>query len=388
MKKILTAVLILTLCLSVLTVGAAAADDSYTIHMDVSESGWEALYVYYWGVDNAPAWPGVAVTEKDSDGWFTFQVPMGVTGLVLSNGAGSQTVDLVDTTGMLLDQECWVIVKSEQEGGKHKFGCSATKPAAGEDVKPVDPTAPEIAYMEILGAGLEGITWNPGGSVRMEEVSDGVYSVTFRDVPAGEGYTIKFAANGNWSDYNFGGSFTALGQATDAAWNSSDITFSLAEATDLTITLDLTGFSYSTKSGAKFTITAGTEQPQPDPVPDITVHVIVPSDWTEVYIYTFNPENNGYWPGTKAENGVLTITADFEGLIVNNNNGVQTADIKDIDLTKAEVWITVAADGAYTLSYKDPGKPPVTGDTMIFGALLAMMTAGGALVLLSKKKTF
>ncbi len=352
MKKLLVAILALALCLSVFAAGAVAAGETYTIHIDVSEVGWENLNVYYWGAGSC-SWPGDAATEKDSDGWYTFEVPVGAQGLVLNNGS-TQTIDLNTNNGMLLDQECWIIVKEEQDGGKHKFACSATKPAEGEEIKPVDPTAPAIEYMEVVGSGLEGITWTPGSSVRMENPSDGIFTATFTSVPAGD-YVIKFAANGNWSDYNFGGTFAAFGEATDAAWNSSDITFTVAETCDITITLDLTGFDYTSKTGAKFTVASGVAQPEPEPAGTINVHVIAPAEWVEVYVYTFNPEQNGTWPGTKVENGVIAVTANFEGLIVNNNSGNQTANITTIDLTKTDVWVVVAADCSYTLHYEDPG---------------------------------
>lgn len=207
--------------------------------------------------------------------------------------------------------------------------------------------AAEYSYVSVTGTMNE---WNPAAeSGKMTETAAGVYSITFKDMAAGE-HQFKFTANGTWSDLDLGGAFMGSGVEGDLYWGGSNIVFTVAEPSDVTIVLDLTGFDGS--SGAKFTVTIGEQVDEP--AGTIKVHISVPEDWGEIYAYVWNPEHLGSWSGTKVENGVVEITASFEGMVINNGNGRQSVDIKDIDLTKEEVWITVNADGSYALAYEAP----------------------------------
>ncbi len=212
--------------------------------------------------------------------------------------------------------------------------------------------AADYSYVSVTGSMNE---WNPGAeSGKMTETSAGVYSITFANMAAGA-YEFKFTANGSWSDLDLGGTFMGSGVAGDLYWGGSNIVINLAEAADVTIVLDLTAFDG--RNGAKFTVTIGEQVDAP--VGTIKVHISVPEDWGDIYAYVWNPEHLGSWSGTKVEDGVVEITAMFEGMVINNGNGRQTGDIKDIDLTKEEVWITVNADGSYTLAYEAPvGEEP------------------------------
>lgn len=198
--------------------------------------------------------------------------------------------------------------------------------------------------------------WNTGAeSGKMTEIADNVYSLTFQNMAAGE-HKFKFTANGNWDDLNLGGAFMGSAVEADLYWSGADIVINVAEACDVTIRLDLTGFDASAKTGAKFTVTIGDQVDAPRG--DIKIHISVPEGWGDVYAYVWGPEHLGSWPGTKVENGTVELPAAFDGFIVNNNAGTQTSDIKDIDLTQEEVWLTVNADGSYSLAYTDPGVTP------------------------------
>ncbi|MBQ8579479.1 MAG: hypothetical protein IJ448_02150 [Oscillospiraceae bacterium] len=186
--------------------------------------------------------------------------------------------------------------------------------------------------------------WNANSSDRMTDNGDGTYSYTFANMAAGE-YEFKFTVNGSW-DTCYGGAFLGSGQESDLYSPGSNIKFTLAEAADVVILLNM--------NTNKFTVTIGNQVDAP--VGKIKIHVSVPEGWGDAYVYVWNPEHLGSWSGTKVENGVIEVTAKFEGLIVNNGSGKQTADIKDIDLTKEEVWIVVDSYNGYTLYYSDPGK--------------------------------
>ncbi len=137
------------------------------------------------------------------------------------------------------------------------------------DTNEITVTGDGVAYVTTLdveavyavGQGVEnwlnGVTWDPGAAVnKMTEVSENVYQITYSNLDPYPEYTFKFAANGSWAD-SWGGTLAELGVATPADYNGQNIivdttAYDLAE---VTITLDLTNFDYTTKSGATFTVT-------------------------------------------------------------------------------------------------------------------------------------
>lgn len=129
----------------------------------------------------------------------------------------------------------------------------------GEYVEMV--TELEVDAIRTVGNGddnwLNGVLWDPADDANlMTEISEDVYQITYTNIEASDNYQFKFAANGSWVD-NWGGVFEGSGVATEAEYNSaSNITFATTyELSNVTITLDLTNFNYSTKTGAMFTVT-------------------------------------------------------------------------------------------------------------------------------------
>ena len=148
--------------------------------------------------------------------------------------------------------------------------------AAGDFTVAIDPSTKEITvtgdnvkfptdfdYTDVyaVGNGSEGWlnnkSWEPGAEEnKMTKVSDGIFEITFNEVPAGTGRQVKFAIDGTWAR-NFGGSFAAFGEETAAVYDGGNIAFdTTADLPKITIRLDLTGFVFATKTGAKFTISA------------------------------------------------------------------------------------------------------------------------------------
>ena len=79
----------------------------------------------------------------------------------------------------------------------------------------------------------------------------------------------------------------------------------------------------------------------------VTVHAYVPSDWTNVGAYTWEPEDLGSWPGskmTKAADGwyEITMPGTHTTLIINSDNG-QTVDL-NIEAGK-DIWVVVGTPG-------------------------------------------
>ena len=148
----------------------------------------------------------------------------------------------------------------------------------GDHVVVLNPK-PYVYVREIYAVGngdsevdenyLHGISWEPGAEEnKMTEIEYGIYEITFEGVSKNTGYEVKFAKDGSWSN-NWGGIFVGSGIETDADYNGSNIIFDVDEDNStVVLRLDLTNFDYSTKTGAKFTITINDEVESTDPVED------------------------------------------------------------------------------------------------------------------------
>ena len=96
------------------------------------------------------------------------------------------------------------------------------------------------------GSWVNGENWNAGAdSNKMSYDNDsGIYSISYENVPAGEGYEFKFTQDGSW-EVSYGYSSTtdiALNewhQIGTSAGEDSNISFNLEEDSDLTIKYDL-----------------------------------------------------------------------------------------------------------------------------------------------------
>ncbi len=218
----------------------------------------------------------------------------------------------------------------------------------------------EVASVRVGGNGsgnwLNGVNWTPNSDLNLlTETSEGVYEITYKDIPAGS-YQFKFAANQQDWNYNWGGTFSTSGEETEAVYNGSNITFDVAEASNVTLKLDLTSFDYGTKSGAKFTVTVTKVDPT------VTIHFQKPAAWETVNAYIWTDggalpgyEDNNIWPGK-----AITANADHAGwydltiqanvpdgfkFILNNGNGSQTCDLETGAITgSTELWVTATKE--------------------------------------------
>ena len=120
-----------------------------------------------------------------------------------------------------------------------------------------------VSYWAAVGNGsgswLNGASWKPEAAANKMTANGKVYTITFRNVAKGT-LEVKFAADGAWS-HNFGNNggdtlaANKLGTAIDAKYNGDNFKFeNTYDKADITLTLDLTDFDFSTKSGAKVTI--------------------------------------------------------------------------------------------------------------------------------------
>ena len=110
------------------------------------------------------------------------------------------------------------------------------------------------------GGFLNDSFWGVGDSSnQMNQVTDGVYTITYEDCDPNTEYQFKFAANGNW-DMSWGTAATDKTPAADvpAVYNGANIYFTTntqAESVNITLTLDLRNWNPITKEGATYTIT-------------------------------------------------------------------------------------------------------------------------------------
>lgn len=381
MKKLLAVVLCLVLCMGVLAL-SVFAEDYYVV------AGDQGLCGTNWDPSNAAN----AMTKSGDLYTKTFSnVQPGNYGFKVTNGSWDQcwpgqNFDITVSTA------CDVTITFNPATSEIKVSGSGVA-IAGE---------PVIEVMRIVGSGIDDLgNWDPANSPAvMTKTADRLYEYTFAGLE-NVSLMFKFVANGGWS-YNFGGAYGGSGVVTDAWWNSgTNIEVSVTEKSDVKVELDLRAFDYSTKNGAKFTVTVtavgsgnpGTSDPVTPPAEEneITVHAKVPEGWTNVGAYIWDGGNNNAWPGaamTLGEDGWYTVKVPgWAKNVIINGDGVQTNDIA-IESGK-DIWVVVeAAENGFvgTVAYE----APKTGESVTVAAAAALaLLAGTALVTtVSAKKKF
>ena len=174
----------------------------------------------------------------------------------------------------------------------------------------------EFVYESVYVAGngeagwLNGEDWNPEAETnKMTEVEDGVWEITFTDVPQGENRQLKFTIDGAWT-HDFGGTFSAFGEETDAVYKGGNITFNTEEdVQDITVRIDLSGFDFSTKTGATFTITSSGQGDEPAEESEMI-------KFTEEDVASAGNTDRAF----SSEHMKLTITDNNGKVSIDNNN--------------------------------------------------------------------
>ena len=240
--------------------------------------------------------------------------------------------------------------------------------AEGDSVAAV--TTLEISSITAVGAGkgnfLNGKSWDVAAAVNHMTASGSIYTITYENVAAGT-YEVKFAANDSWND-NWGSNGSAYpGGKTEAVYNGQNIKFTVKEASDITLKLDLTGFKYSTKTGATYQIDmvpVMTEPTEPDPSEptdptepvegfQVKLNFMKPDAWSSVNAYLWQtsgavPGYEGYntWPGKAISDADadgwydLTVGTEGEFNFIFNDGTSQTSDLATGEITgDTELWI-------------------------------------------------
>lgn len=154
-------------------------------------SDWTKANIYAWNsVGPLASWPGSAMTKGD-DGWYHSQIPAAFTSIIINNGS-AQTSDLTLNSEQQAADAIWIDLST-----LNKVSITTSKPGAA----PEQPEEPEVTGAEYYVAGtadLCGVGWDPGASQNKMTLKNGLYTITFKDVPAG---THEFKiTDGTWDN--------------------------------------------------------------------------------------------------------------------------------------------------------------------------------------------
>ena len=147
----------------------------------------------------------------------------------------------------------------------------------GDGVKMV--TDLEVNSITVVGNGennwLNGVAWGVDAEANhMTPVADKVYQIKYENIEsADDAYQFKFAVNDTWAA-NWGlpeQSAAPIGEEFDLTFNGENMLLNTVSAgfeedslVDVTITLDITNFDYSTRTGAKATVKVEPSTPAVD----------------------------------------------------------------------------------------------------------------------------
>ena len=135
---------------------------------------------------------------------------------------------------------------------------------------------------------------------------------------------------------------------TNAAW----ITVTAADAVEITYEKQTTGET-------------------PAYVEKFVIHAKVDETWNTPCLWAWSAPDgtNAFaaWPGAEMKEGedgwyTIKVPVWINSIIVNANEG--TVQTEDISIDPAELWVTVAADGTYDFSYKNPDQAAIPNVTI------------------------
>ena len=308
---------------------------------------------------NLMTWNGATglfekVYENVAEGTYQFKITDGTWDQTWGDNGQNYT--------FLVSQSCDVTITFDPD----------TKAVNAEGTGVGEVTGLEISSITAVGAGsgnfLNGKSWDVAAAVNHMTASGSVYTITYASVAAGT-YEVKFAANDSWND-NWGSTGAAYTSGNaEAVYNGQNIKFTVAEVSDVTLTLDLTAFDYSAKNGGTYAIdmVPVTEEPDPtdptepeptDPeVPDgdteVVLHFMKPDAWAGVntYLWTTAGAVTGYsdyntWPGKAISDADgdgwydLTVVTDSAFYFIFNDGSSQTSDLTTGEIAgDTELWV-------------------------------------------------
>ena len=289
---------------------------------------WENPCAWAWDADgnNAfEAWPGGELEiDSANEGWYYVWLPSWATHVIINANEGNvQTEELI-----LEEKDAWITVNAADS-----VEISYEKMTTGD--------APEYVEKFVIHAKVDESWETP--CLWAWSAPDGTNAFE-----AWPGIEMKEDENGWYSAKAPIWVNSIIVNANEGGVQTEDISIDPAE---VWVTVDAEGvydFSYT--------------DPDKEEVPNVTVHVMAPTDWESPCLWAWSAPDgtNVYttWPGEaleESENGWLTkeIPGWVNSIIVNGSEGtVQTTDIS-VETGK-ELWVVVSGPEEYEVSYEEP----------------------------------
>ncbi len=348
----------------------------------IDQTGWDAIALYQWGDVNhfGGEWPGAQVAgtwTANGQEYKYFEYSDEIFGLSQNlifnnNNGGTQLADYNVTFAEGVQDYFFLVTADGVE--------VAPDPTEGGASDPRDAMKEASAWSVIGSIASTGNSW--GADEPM--LTDGTWHVCL-------GLTLtatdefKFRKDASW-DVNYGGAFTALGEAFEVTQGGANIKVAEDGTYDLFLNPDaakviivFAGDRVNLEGGDN----PGGDEPGPvepvQPNDPVTIFVDDQTGWDAIALYMWGDKNiegadvSGAWPGLlPAEKTVKLGTVSYkvfevpdalgraENLIFNNNGGgIQTADLA---LTLEPVqYIRLADDGEGTIvaTVIDPTSPDI-----------------------------
>ena len=180
---------------------ANAAETGVKVHFDNAD-GWEKVYVHKWGTVEATSWPGIEITQKDTDGWFVGDIgPIsgaGDMGLIFNNGSGTQTQNINISHGTEVSE---LYISGGQNAGRSTVTSAKPKSWTGKLTIYAQGASELAAYMwkNNGGGDINGSWNNPTNGFTSVEGHDGWSQVVIENLTVEDGMVnfILHEANGD-----------------------------------------------------------------------------------------------------------------------------------------------------------------------------------------------
>ena len=208
---------------------------------------WTVVRIWAWrSADNSNPlggeWPGTALT-KSGDKW-TITIPAtDVDRYVINgdvNGETKQTGDLNIIAGKNVD----IVIGAAGSDGKFAAEVSYNGTVV---VGPVDPALKGVH--RVVGDAAWMGSWDPANAAGlMTEISDGVYEVTFKNVPVGN-YQFKITKDGTWDN--------AWGEGGKGGQNNIPMVVSVAGDVTVRLNVGTGALSYKTAASGEWVPVTG-----------------------------------------------------------------------------------------------------------------------------------
>lgn len=304
----------------------------------IAPDSWHDVHAYTWIPESYGYWPGTAM-QKNGD-VYEMQIPEEMINLVINGTADNGEIQLTDDIILASNGMNVTITIVEDGRSAVHYGHSG---AEGPD------------SLALAGVGIPGAReWDPADPAGdMLQVSENVYEKTL-DVTAGTTIIFKISGNDSWDDrWNFGSSDIFLGRKTllEAFSAGENMEITVTEDCSLQFTVDLSALRY----GGNATLLVERVGPMAHMRP---LSVVVPASWVNTYLYTWNPESFGSFPGAAMQEveGIhrAYISSELENLVISGSRAdgtcLQTGDIH-LETGVRPVIVMVREDGTYNVIY-------------------------------------